>query len=180
MAMTNERLRNLKTKGAVELKNFFVMFLYLWVIFGLFALNQAIIKHDLGVLTHGFALINAAIFAKVMLIAEDLKLGNRFQTQPLVYPIIYKTVIFSILFILFHIFEETIVALWRGKSAAESFPELNGNAFLGALCVLGILSISLIPFFTVREIARVMGDHELWNLFFHQGAIVASREDSLS
>jgi hypothetical protein len=180
MAATNEGLHNLTVRGIGEFKRLFIIFAYLWVIFGLFALNQAIIKHNLSFLTHGFALINALIFAKVMLIAEDLKLGDRFQRKPLVYPVVYKTILFSIVLILFHILEDAVVALWHGKSGVDSFPDVNGEAFLGALCVWGILSISLLPFFTVREIARVMGEHELWDLFFHRGTMAGVSPDGLA
>lgn len=91
MAATNERMQNLKARGIGEFKRFVVIFVYLWIVFGLFALNRAIILRDLSYLTQGFALMNAAIFAKVMLIAEDLKLGTRFQSQPRIYPVVYKT-----------------------------------------------------------------------------------------
>lgn len=170
MAATNDRLHDLKARGIEEVKRFTIMFVYLWVIFGLFSLNQAVINHNLSYLTHGFAVINAAVFAKIMLIAEDLKLGNRFQSRPLIYPALYKTILFSIMFILVHIAEEAIVALWRGRPIAQIFPDLSGSEFVGAVCVWGILTISLLPFFTIREIARVMGEHELWNLFFHYRA----------
>jgi len=76
MTAANERFQNLKAKGVDEFKRFLIIFIYLWVVFGLFSLNQAIILRNLSYLTHGFALLNAAVFAKIMLIAEDLKLGD--------------------------------------------------------------------------------------------------------
>jgi len=169
MTTTNQHLQNLKARGINEFKRFVIIFIYLWVVFGLFSLNQAIILRNLSYLTHGFALLNAAIFAKVMLIAEDLKLGDRFQSRPLIFPVIYKTVTFSVVFILFHILEEALVAWWHGRKLAETFPVLGDSTFIGAVCVWGVLSISLIPFFAVREISRVIGEHELWNLFFRRG-----------
>src|SRR5262249_38516602 len=169
MTATNQRVQNLKAKGINEFKRFVIIFVYLWVVFGLFSLNQAIILRNLSYLTHGFALLNAVIFAKVMLIAEDLKLGDRFQSRPLIYPVSYKTVAFSVVFLLFHLLEEAIVAWWHGRNIAETFPVLGDSTFIGAVCVWGVLSISLIPFFAVREISRVLGEHELWSLFFRRG-----------
>ena len=54
------------------------MFLYLWVLFGLFVLNGTIILHQHGISfsSQGFAVISALVLAKVMLVAEDLKLGH--------------------------------------------------------------------------------------------------------
>ena len=48
------------------------MFLYLWVLFGLFVLNERIILGQRGISLplQGFAVLNALILAKVMLIAD--------------------------------------------------------------------------------------------------------------
>lgn len=163
-----DRLDILKEKGISELKRFLIIFLYLWVIFGLFSLNRAIIENDLGYLTQGFALINAAVFGKVMLVAEDLKIGSRFQSRPLIYPVVYRATLFSVLLLLFHILEEMFVTLWKGGGVTHGFPALGGSAFLGALCVWGSLSIALAPFFALRGVSEMMGGHQLWNLFFHR------------
>jgi hypothetical protein len=69
MAATNQRIHDLKAKGIDEFKRFIVIFVYLWAIFGLFVLNQAVILRQTSYLFQGFALINAAILAKVMLVA---------------------------------------------------------------------------------------------------------------
>jgi len=174
MAATNQRMQNLKARGIDEFKRFAIIFVYLWVVFGLFSLNQAIILRNLSYLTHGFALVNAAIFAKVMLVAEDLKLGDRFQGQPLIYPVIYKTLTFSVVFLVFHVLEQAIIAWWHGRKIAETFPALDDSAFIGAVCVWGVLSISLMPFFAIREISRVLGEHELWRLFFRRGVMATT------
>jgi hypothetical protein len=107
--------------------------------------------------------------AKVMLLAEDFKLGNRFQDRPLIFPILYKAFVFAILFIIFHVLEEVVVGLWGGKTIAGSIPLIGGGTLRGALCVWGILFVSLIPFFAIREIGRVIGEHELWSLMFRRG-----------
>jgi hypothetical protein len=168
MAATNHQMRDLKARGIEELKRFIVIFIYLWAIFGLFVLNQAVILRQTSYLSQGFALINAAILAKVMLIAEDLKLGTRFEHRPLIYSVIYKALVFSILFMLFHIGEEVLVGLWRGKAIAASVPRLGGGTLGGALCVWGILFVSLIPFFAFSEIGRVIGNRQLWDLMFRR------------
>ena len=68
------------------------MFLYLWVDFGLYVLNQnrhsgeAAYQHR----AQGFAVINAVVLAKVMLVADDLKFADRFKDKPLIYPISIK------------------------------------------------------------------------------------------
>ena len=63
--MSSERLQSLKERGIDELRRFFVMFLYLWVVFGLFVLNESVILggRNISFAPQGFALINAAVMA---------------------------------------------------------------------------------------------------------------------
>lgn len=158
--------------GAIrEFKRLLVMVLYLWVVFGLYVLDETIIlaKQHVSFSSQGFAIINAIVLAKVLLVAEDLNFANRFKDAPLIYPILYKAFAFSILFIVFHIAESILVGLWRGKSAAESLPQFGGGTWKGILCVVAILFVSLVPFFAFREIGRVIGEDELWDLIFKRG-----------
>lgn len=44
----------------------------------------------------GFALVNAAVLGKVMLIAEDMKVGRRFKHLPLFWSVLYKSCLFAL------------------------------------------------------------------------------------
>jgi hypothetical protein len=167
----SERQNNLVAKVINEFKRLVIMFLYLWVILGLYVLDETVIlaKQNIDFQAQGFAAINALILAKVMLVAEDLGLGARFKDRPLIYPILYKSITFAILFIVFYICEGTIIGLLHGKAAVASVPHLGGGTFKGLLCVAAIMFISLLPFFAFREIGRVIGEDELWNLLLRRG-----------
>jgi hypothetical protein len=170
--VTSERLRALEARGIEEFRRFLVMFLYLWAAFGLFVLNEAVVlrKTDVSFLAQGFALINAAILAKVMLIAEAMKLGRRFDDLPLIWPIAYKSALFAVLFIVCHGLEEVVVAAVAGKPVAASIPAIGGGTWIGAAFVWAILAVSLLPFFALREIDRLLGKGQLWKLMFHRAA----------
>jgi hypothetical protein len=77
--------RTLKQIAYQQLKEFFVVALYLWVVFGLLVLHKSMIlaEHDIPFAAHGFAIINALALAKVMLTAKDLHLGEKFNDAPL-------------------------------------------------------------------------------------------------
>lgn len=166
-----ERRHTLIAKAIDEFKRLVAIVLYLWVIFGLYVLDETLIltKQHIDFSAHGFAIINAFILAKVLLVAEDLGFGARFKDRPLVYPILYKALAFSVLFIVFHIGESLLIGVWHGKSAIESIPQIGGGTLKGFLCVIGIMFVSLIPFFAFREIGRVIGEDELWTLIFKRG-----------
>jgi hypothetical protein len=155
-----------------ELKRLVAIVLYLWVMFGLYVLNEAIIKGEehINFAAHGFALINAIVLAKVLLIAEDLNFANRFEDSPLVFPILYKSLAFAILFVGAHIGESELIGLLHGRTAIGSFPPIGGGTVKGFLCVVAIMFVSLIPFFAFREIGRVIGADKVWALLFKRRA----------
>ena len=84
--------RNLKARVKDELVRFFVLFFYLWVLFGVFVITQDIILREEGrpLASQGFAFINALLLAKVMLVFEDLDLRRWLERRPLIYPILFR------------------------------------------------------------------------------------------
>ena len=171
----DSRGRTLLGKIVVEMKKFLGMAVYLWVMFGLMALHASVVlaERQMSYRFYGFAIINSLILAKVMLIAEDLHLGENSKGRPLVYPIVYEAILFAILFICFDLVEEVLVGLVRGKTFAESIPKIGGGSPKGIFFVAIILSVGLIPFFAFREIGRVIGKRELRSLIFTDGARAA-------
>jgi hypothetical protein len=159
-----------KERAKDQIKNFTLMFLYLWVVFGMLAIHESIIlaQHHINFVLHGLAAINALVFAKVMLVAEDLRLGHRLDDQPLIYSILFKSLLFGIALICFHILEHVLIAMWHGKPIAETIAEIGVNQ-LGGVVSLGIIAtVALVPFFILREISRVIGEDNFWALFFQR------------
>ena len=102
-----------------ELRHFGTVFLYLAVVFGVFTLHQFVVLATTGVsyTFYGASLINALVLAKILHIAEALHFGEKFDGKPLVYPILYKSVLFGLLLVLAYIVEEIAVGLLRGESS---------------------------------------------------------------
>ncbi len=144
------------------------MFLYLWILFGLFLLHESIVlaQHGIAFTRYGVALVNAWILAKVMLVAEDLNIARGFEGKPLIYPVLYKSVVFGIVFLVFGVAEEILIGLWQGKAVADSIPAIGGGSPIGILSLALILSFALIPYFAFREVGRAIGESELRALFF--------------
>ena len=89
----NEKKHDLKDRAIHELKEFLAMFIYLWVFLALLVIHESVIRAEQhqNYQAHGFAILNALILAKVLLIGEGLHLGSRFKDKPLVYSILYKS-----------------------------------------------------------------------------------------
>jgi hypothetical protein len=162
---------NVKQKVVHEVRELVFIFLYLFVWFGLFTIHESIVleQHHIGFTPYGFAAVNALILAKVMLVAQDLRLGHRFEDRPLIYPVLLKSLLFAIVFICFHVVEHVIVGLWYGKEILQSMPGFGGGGIDGVIMVGVIMSVALIPFFAFTEISRVFGTAALQTLIFKRG-----------
>jgi len=90
--------RTLKQIAYQQLKEFLLIALYLWVVFGLLIMYKSVIlaKYHIDFAYHGFAIINALALAKVMLTAKDLHLGEQFDEAPLIYPTLLKSALFRL------------------------------------------------------------------------------------
>jgi hypothetical protein len=165
--MVSDQLNRIREKGVTEARRLFWIFAYLWVLLGLFALHKSIILNEPGLLYHqGFAVINALVLAKVMFVAEAFQVADHLKHKPLIYPIAYKSAVFSVLLISSRIFEEVLPGMWHGKTVTESIADLDGGSLEGIL-VFGVIGfIVLMPFFALREFARDIGDDKLFEQFF--------------
>jgi hypothetical protein len=172
--------RSLKAKAADEFRRFLVLFLYLWILFGVFVLNQGVVmrEHGINFPMLGFAFINALVFAKVMMLFEMFDPGRWLRARPLIYPILYETLLLTVLFLVAHILEKTVEGLFRGKTLIESVPMLGGGGLVGFLSITAILFIALIPFFGLRNLSLAMGEGRLYAMIF--GAPSAQEGDHLS
>jgi hypothetical protein len=159
------------------IRRFALMFLYLWALFLLFVLNEDIIFRQRGISfsAQGFAVFNALVLAKVMLVAEDLDLGRWLKRRPLIYPILHESLLLTALFIGFHVVEHLIIGLVKGETFAASIPHIGGGGLAGLACVAAIFFIALIPFFAFKHISREVGESRIKQMLF--GTSVEVPED---
>ena len=164
--MVSERLRRLKTGAIDETRELFWIFIYLWVLLSLFSLHKALVLNEESLIYHqGFALINALALAKVVLIAEFFHVGDKLKNRMLIYPIVFKSAVFAVILICFHIIEETIIGVLHGKMLSQSIPDIGGGKSC-SLMVGIIMFVVLMPFFAFRELSRAIGTEQLRSLLF--------------
>ena len=158
--------RHFKEKAIEEFKQFIVIFVYLWAVFGLMSIHKSFVlaQRHLDYGEHAFAIVNALVFAKVVLVAEALGLGKRFRDKPLIYPVMYKCFLFTLVIIGFHMIEIASAGLWHHNSIENSLV-VEGLGSVKGIFSVGIMSfVLLLPFFLFRELGRVLGHKELWDL----------------
>jgi hypothetical protein len=173
----NDRLDTMKERLGHELRRFALMFLYLWALLLLYVLNEDIVLRQRGIsfTAQGFAVFNAVVLAKVMLIAEDLDLGRWLQRRPLIYPILHESLLLTTLFIGFHVVEHLVIGLAKGETFAASIPHIGGGGLAGLACVAASLFIALIPFFAFKHISREVGVSRIKKILFGTSAEVPEK-----
>jgi hypothetical protein len=160
--------RSLKAKAAAEFRRFLVLFVYLWILFGVFVLNQGIVLrgHGISWTAQGFAFVNALVFSKVMMLFEMFDPGRWLRKRPLIYPILYETFLLTILFLVMHVIEKVVEGLIHGETVADSLPSIGGGGLLGLVSASVILFVALTPFFAVRNLSYALGADRLYALIF--------------
>ena len=126
--------------------------------------------------SQGFAFVNALVLAKVMLVAEDLNLGNWLQGRPLLWPVLHESVLFALLFIAVHYLEHILIGLLHHETLQASVPAIGGGGLPGLLSTAVIMAVALIPFFAFRDVNRALGGNRLVELVLgRRGGQTASR-----
>jgi hypothetical protein len=142
--------QNRKEKAKHELVEMLVLFLYLAFFFCAMALYDMLLLRDyhVRVLEFGFALINALVITKVIMIGEWAKVGRRHENKPLYVSIVWKAMIFGLLVFAFHVVEELIKRLVHGGSVSLASREIRFDHLAGRSIVVFRV---FVPLFAFRE-----------------------------
>jgi hypothetical protein len=157
---------SLKEKAIAEMKIYIAITLYLWVVLALFALYKRALLNENGIdyWRQGYAIVNALILGKVLLIGEMLKLGDGLRKRALVWVVLGRTVLFTALLLVFHVIEESIHAAIKGVPVAESIMSIGGGSWFGMFVYAAIMFVMLIPLTAFRELSFVLGTDVMWKL----------------
>src|SRR5271169_270899 len=116
---------SLKARALDEFRHYVVITLYLWLLFALFSLYRRMIlqENGIGVWGQTFAIVNALVFAKVILIAQALHLEAGLRKYPRIYIVLGNALLFTIVLIAFHIFEDAVKAWFESRPLATSIAD---------------------------------------------------------
>lgn len=156
---------SLKGKAIHEAVEFAWVFAYLAFFFCALETYSTLLLREFHVryLSYAFALLNALIIAKVILLGEYAHVGRRYEGRPLLLSAIYKAFLFGLLVFGFHFAEEVVKGLLHGVSVARTFHGIRIDDLLGRSIVVFCV---FIPLFAFREFRRVLGEDKFYNLLF--------------
>ena len=138
--------------------------------FNLIVLTTNLILADYGAQFASFMLATAAalIVAKALLVANALPVIRRFDRAPLIRPILFKTVFYSVAVFIARMLEHWIEYLFSRDYVFGGFFKHEIAAFSWDRFVaiqLWIVVLFLI-FVTASEFNRLFGERELWDIMF--------------
>lgn len=158
----------MKVKLINELKKFFLYTFFLFILFGVFNLYDALLLgHDFhNHIRYGYSLIEALLLAKVILIGEVLAVGEKFKDRPLIIHVFYKTLSFILLLLIFNMVEHCIIGWFDGHTIIQTYHHIVHQKINIILAKTLIMTIIFAQFFTILEISRTLGEGQLFALFF--------------
>lgn len=172
MTVKKETQAGWKQKIIHELTEYWLNFVFLLIVFTIMTLYRRLLmaEYHIAYLNYGFAIIQSAILAKVILLAEVARVGRKYEDKPLIIPTLHKTIVFALWVAGFKVLEHMIDGLAHGKGLAGGFDELIAKGWYEILAGMLVVTAAFVPFFAVKQLGRVLGRDKLRALFFGRRA----------
>ncbi len=171
MTIDRHGKQTVKARAVGELKEFTVLFAYLYTAFA------ALLLFKIGVLREladhwtplGLAAIKALLVAKFVLVGRAAHVGERFAGRPLIWQTVYRSLVFLFVVLVLTIIEEAIVGLIHHRPLWESVSAIGGGNSTEFVATLVLLFLIFFPYFGYRALGEVLGERMLLSLFFVRG-----------
>jgi hypothetical protein len=160
---------NWKEKIFHEMVEYWINVCYLTLVFAAFTQYRRFLlaAHDITYENYWFAVIEALILAKVIMIGDAVRLGRGLEKKPLIVPTLYKTVVFTLFVGAFTVLEHAVKGLWTGTGFTGGIADFLGKGH-ELLANSLVVFVAFIPFFGVKELGRVLGQEKIRSLFFRR------------
>lgn len=151
-----------------ETESLLALFIYLALLLGGLTIYRRLIleEYKIAYFQYGYSAIEALLLAKVIMLGRHFHVGERFDDRPLIIGALYKTVAFSVFVLVFGAIEHIVSACLKGRGFSEAIHELMSKGITQVLAETVVLYIAFIPLFSIWEIGGVVGEGNLFDLFF--------------
>jgi hypothetical protein len=159
-----------KTRVIKEIKEVAVLFIYLLVFFCAFTTYRLLVlsEYRIGYAGYVYAVVEALILSKVIIIGRLLKIGHRFKNHPLIVPTLWKTATFSLFIIAFAILEHLCDGFLHHESLAQIRERVMSIGVPEMLARALMICTALFPLFAIEEIGGVVGEGKIQEWMFRR------------
>lgn len=170
MNVASSTKSHIKERAVEEFRRFLTFFIYLAVLIGGFTAYRRLVlaEYHIHYLGYSFAIVEALILAKVLLIGEAINLGENWRSRPLIVVALYKAVLFSLFVMAFAVLEHVISGWVEGRNLAAIDASLHREGKNEILARVVVMFVSFIPLFIILELGRVMGENKLHRLLWRR------------
>ena len=172
MTATKQGAETLKEKALHETQRYLVYAVYLALVFATFNNYRRLVlkEYEIVYLNWGYSVIEALILAKVVLIGEAFKLGERRKDEPLIIPTLYKSLLFGLLVVVFTLLEKLVTGAIHHEDLAQIAVDSVSRGRDEIIARLLMMFVAFVPFFAFVELRRALGLDTFYNLFFRRRA----------
>jgi len=143
--------------------------IFFFVSFQIIAFTRALMLRHYGIEVNTFvaATIAALVVAKVVLVADHIPFVNKFPEKPLIYNVVWKTVIYVVASLFVHYLEHLIPLWWR----IGDFREANGDLWREIVwphfwAIQLWLTVLIFIYCASRELIRIIGRERIMQIYF--------------
>jgi hypothetical protein len=162
--------KNWKQRLFHEFTEYWWNVLYMALVFSaiIFYRRLVLAQYEIYLDDYFSGVIKALVIAKVVMLGAFLRISRKYEHKPLVFPVLYKAVLFTLWVMLFDIVEVFIRIFIKTPALMEAFDQLKNHltdVWLGGAL---LIFFSFIPFFAFKELVRVLGKEKIRELFLQR------------
>jgi hypothetical protein len=157
-------MRNIGETIKHEIREILPAVLYFFILFNALGFTKALMLRDYGITVSTFAnaTLGALVVAKVVLLVGVLPFMEPFPRIPIIYNVLWKTLLYSLGAFIFQVLEEAIPLLLTHRSLAPALDMVGMPHFWATQIWLVLL---LLVFCTFRELIHVLGAEQANEIF---------------
>ena len=161
---------NLKDQVGHGLIEYAINVVYLALVFAAFTEFRRLVlaSYDIAYTNYGFAVIQALVLGKVIMIGSVFRIGRSLEDKPLIYPTLWKTAVFVVFVGVFKLVEHVIGVMWHGEGLGSALADLSWEEFDVVAANSVVVLVAFIPFFAIKELERVYGRDKILFVFFQR------------
>ncbi len=152
-----------------ELRSLLPPTLFFFVTLHVVALVKSLMLKGMGISggTSMSLLVASIILGKAVLIADLMPFINLYPNKPLIYNVIWKTLIYFLLSITIHYTELFLEEWWKTGSAQISYQHISADIVWPRFWAVQIvLAVMIFTYCAMHELIKVIGPDKMKHIFF--------------
>ena len=151
-----------------ELREVVPPMIFFFVAFNVITYTKKLMLEQYGIEFSGFvtAAVGALIVAKVVLIADEIPFINKYPDKPLIYNVVWKTVIYILVTFIVRFLEFLTPLWWKYRDLSIAVDHLLAETKWPHFWAIQIWLFCLFfVYVSFRELARTLGEEKFFQIF---------------